>query len=67
MASMPKISQEFGQIFKSDDKTWHVDSWRFLGQRQILQRWRIWQEVIKGLKKNLRRDKKKGHLDKWRL
>ena len=26
VASMPKISQEFGQIFKSDDKTWHVDS-----------------------------------------
>ena len=29
---MPKINQEFGQIFKSDDKTWHVDSWRFLGK-----------------------------------
>ena len=27
-----KIHQEFGQIFKSDDKTWHVDSWRFLGK-----------------------------------
>ena len=32
VASMPKINQEFGQIFKSDDKTWHVDSWRFLGK-----------------------------------
>ena len=40
---MPKINQEFGQIFKSDDKTWHVDSWRFLGKQQILQ------EVIEGL------------------
>ena len=27
-----KINQEFGQIFKSDDKAWHVDSWRFLGK-----------------------------------
>ena len=27
---MAKIHQEFGQIFKSDDKKWHVDSWRFL-------------------------------------
>ena len=32
MLSMPKIHQEFGQIFKSDDKTWHVDSWGFLGK-----------------------------------
>ena len=44
---MPKISQEFGQIFKSDDKTWHVDSWRFLGKQQI------WQEVIKGVTKEM--------------
>ena len=59
---MPKINQEFGQIFKSDDKTLHVDSWRFLGQRQILQRWRIWQEVIKGLTKIYKEMTKKGIL-----
>ena len=32
MASMPKFHQEFAQILKSDDKTWHVDGWRFLGK-----------------------------------
>ena len=24
-----KIHQRFGQIFKWNDKKWHVDSWRF--------------------------------------
>ena len=43
MTSMPKINRRFGQIFKWDDKKWHVDSWGFLGK------WQIWQEVIKGL------------------
>ena len=51
MASAPKIHQGFGQIFKWDDKKGHVDSWRFLGQWQILRGWWIWQEVIKGLTK----------------
>ena len=32
-----KNHQGFGQIFKWDDKKGHVDSWRFLGQWQILQ------------------------------
>ena len=61
MVSVPKIRQGFGQIFKWDDKKGHADSWRFLVQWQILRRWRIWQEVIKGLTK-IYRDDKKGHL-----
>ena len=55
---MPKISQEFGQIFKSDDKTWHVDNWRFF--RKITNLARSYQRCDK-------RDDKKGHLDKWGL
>ena len=39
---MPKSHQGLGQIFKWDDKKWHVDSLRFLGK------WQIWQEVING-------------------
>ena len=62
MASAPKIHQGFGQIFKWDDKKGHVDSWRFLGQWQILQRWRIWQEVIKGLTKIYKEMTKRGIL-----
>ena len=55
---MPNINQEFGQIFKSDDKTWLFDSWRFLGKITNLAR--SYQRFDK-------RDDKKGHLDKWRL
>ena len=62
MVSVPKIHQGFGQIFKWDDKKGHVDSWRFLGQWQILRRWRIWQEVIKGLTKIYKEMTKRGIL-----
>ena len=61
-ASVPKIHQGFGRIFKWDDKKGHIDSWRFLEQWQILKRWRIWQEVIKRLTKIYKQKTKKGIL-----
>ena len=57
-----KNHQGFGQIFKWDDKKGHVDSCRSLGQWQILRRWRIWQEVIKGLTKIYKKMTKRGIL-----
>ena len=62
MVSVPKIHQGFGQIFKWDDKKGYVDSWRFLGQWQILRRLRIWQEVSKGLTKIYKEMTKRGIL-----
>ena len=60
MVSAPKIHQ--GQVFKWDHKKGHVDSWRFSGQWQMLRRWRIWQEVIKGLTKIYKKMTKRGIL-----
>ena len=57
-----KNSSRVGQIFKWDDKKGHVNSWLFLGQWQILRRWRNLQEVIKGLTKIYKEMTKSGIL-----
>ena len=61
MASMPKTHQGFGQIFKWDDKKWHVDSKRFLRKRQKKFGKKLsYQRFDKNLKKIDKRDDKKG-------
>ena len=53
MASVPKIHQGFGQIFKRDNKKGHLDKWRFYGNDKFGKNFfKVW--------KKLEQDDKRG-------